>query len=57
VRRARPKTFIDVIRGGFCQFIIGDPKKFPIYCARKHKKGSPYCAEHHKKCYKIDPEK
>lgn len=46
-----PKSFLEVIDGGFCQFIKGDPRENPTYCRHKKKAGSAFCESHHKKCY------
>lgn len=49
---AAPRSYMEVITGGFCQFIKGDPKKSPIFCGEKPKHDSVYCEAHHKLCYK-----
>lgn len=46
----KPKTYADVLMGGFCQYITGDPKKSPIYCCEKQIQKSAYCLEHDKLC-------
>lgn len=45
-----PATFLEVITGGFCQYITGDPKENPVFCTEKALRGSAYCEKHNKDC-------
>lgn len=46
----KPTTYTEVLFGGFCQYITGDPKKDPVFCSNKKVTVSAYCLEHDKLC-------
>jgi hypothetical protein len=47
-----PKSFVEVLDGGYCKYIISDPKIKPTeFCTIKRRGNSPYCDRHTSICY------